>query len=158
MGRKSSGKMPILADQDIEGFIAEGTSLSGDLMLDGGFRVDGRVAGRVHSKSTLIVGPPGEIEADDLRATNLLVSGTVRGKLHVDDRLEIQPGGKVFGEVTMTKPGLVVAPGGRFEGTVNMKRESEAATPTADEKVGATTTDDTTDDNAPETDPTDPAS
>lgn len=134
--------MPILADQDIEGFIAEGTSLSGDLMLEGGFRVDGRVAGRIHTKSTLIVGPPGEIEADDLRAASLLVSGTVRGNLQVDDRLEIQPGGKVVGEVTMTKPGLVVAPGGLFEGTVNMKPRSEGTRPPADDNVGAATTDD----------------
>jgi cytoskeletal protein CcmA (bactofilin family) len=121
MLKKSGAKLGSLTDQDIEGFIAEGTSISGELVLGGGFRIDGRVAGQVRSDATLIVGPPGEIDAEGLHAVNLLVSGVVRGKLQVDERLEIQPGGKVYGEVTMSKPGLVVSPGGLFEGTVHMK-------------------------------------
>jgi cytoskeletal protein CcmA (bactofilin family) len=121
MLKKSGAKLANLTDQDIEGFIGEGTSMSGELVLSGGFRIDGRIAGQVRSDATLIVGPPGEVDADALQATNLLVSGVVRGNLEVDERLEIQPGGKVYGEVTMRKPGLVVSPGGLFEGTVHMK-------------------------------------
>jgi len=128
MLKKSGAKLASLTDQDIEGFIAEGTSMSGELVLSGGFRIDGRIAGQVRSDATLIVGPPGEIDADELHAPNLLVSGVVRGNLKVDDRLEIQPGGKVYGEVTMLKPGLVVLPGGLFEGTVHMKGGRPAAT------------------------------
>lgn len=120
MKRRSQATGSAGAGSEIEGFIGEGTRMNGDLVLDGGFRIDGKVSGKVSSPSTLIVGPPGEVEADELRAGSLLVSGTVRGAIHVQDRLEIHPGGQVEGEVTMMKPGLVIEPGGRFEGTIKM--------------------------------------
>lgn len=109
---------------DIQGFLGEGTVLRGDLTLEGSLRVDGRIEGRVTCPSSMIVGPPGIIESAELRVAVLSVAGTVRGDLFVSDRLEIQPGGLVTGRVVMRRKGLVVAPGGRFEGTVDMGEES----------------------------------
>lgn len=113
---------------DIVGFIGEGTVFTGELVLMGGARIDGKVVGRVTAPSLLIVGPNGSIEAEELRATRITVCGTVRGQLIVEERLEIQAGGRVCGHVTMQTQGLVVAPGGIFEGAVEYaqpgKRES----------------------------------
>jgi cytoskeletal protein CcmA (bactofilin family) len=117
---------------EIDGFIGEGTRMAGDLTLNGGFRIDGTVSGKVTSPSTLIVGPPGEVEADELRAGSLLVSGTVRGTIHVEDRLEVHPGGQVHGEVTMASAGLVISPGGRFEGTIKMNADDRSEAPEAE--------------------------
>lgn len=103
---------------DIVGFVGEGTVFTGTLVLEGGARVDGKVVGHVTAPSLLIVGPSGIIEAEELRASRLTVCGTVRGTIVVEDRLEIQPGGRVSGKVVMERQGLVVAPGGTFEGTV----------------------------------------
>lgn len=107
---------------DIVGFIGEGTVFTGSLVLKGGARIDGKVVGRITAPSLLIVGPNGEIEAEELRATRLTVCGTVRGNLVVEDRLEIQAGGRVSGKLLMEKEGLVVAPGGIFEGAVEYKK------------------------------------
>jgi len=121
MGRKGEhSKGRSFPQHEIQGFIAEGTVLAGELVLEGGYRVDGRVVGKLTSTSTLIVGPQGEIEAEDLRVSTLLVSGIVRGTLYVEERLEIHRGGKVYGTVTLSKPGLVVDPGGAFEGKLLM--------------------------------------
>jgi len=111
---------------DIASLIGEGTVFTGDLELQGGARIDGRVIGRITAHALLIVGPSADIEAQELRATRLTVCGTVRGRLVVDERLEIQPGGRVVGQIVMEKEGLVVAPGGVFEGAVEYVRRGEA--------------------------------
>lgn len=105
---------------DIITLIGEGTLFTGDLILKGGARIDGKVVGRILAESLLMVGPTGDLEVQELRATSLAVCGVVRGKLIVGERLEIQAGGRVNGHVVMEseKNGLVVAPGGVFEGTV----------------------------------------
>lgn len=111
---------------DIVGFVGEGTVFNGDLVLKGGARVDGKIVGTIDAPSLLIVGPNGDIDAKELRAHKLVVCGTVRGNLTVTDRLEIQPGGRVSGRVVMEKEGLVVAPGGIFEGMVEHTKERRA--------------------------------
>ena len=109
---------------DIGTLIGEGTVFTGDLVLRGGARIDGKVVGRVTAAALLVVGPSGDIEADELRAHSVTVCGSVTGKLVVAERLEIQPGGRVCGQVVMAKEGLVVAPGGVFEGAVEYTRDA----------------------------------
>lgn len=111
---------------DIISLLGEGTVFTGDLVLEGGARIDGTVAGRITTQSLLVIGPGGDIEAQELRAARLTVCGNVRGKLIIRERLEIQPGGRVHGHVIMHKEGLVVAPGGIFEGVVEYTTEPEA--------------------------------
>ena len=103
---------------DIISLLGEGTSFVGDLVLEGGARIDGKVAGRITTQSLLVVGPNGDLDLQELRAAAITVCGTVRGTLIVKERLEIRPGGRVQGHVIMEKQGLVVAPGGSFEGVV----------------------------------------
>ena len=114
---------------EIVGFIGEGTVFTGELELKGGARIDGRVVGKIGAPSLLIVGPNGEIEAEELRAFRITVCGTVRGKLIIQDRLEVQSGGRVSGHVVMEKEGLIVAPGGIFEGTVEYAHNTAEETP-----------------------------
>ena len=68
----------------------------------------------------------GLIESSELRVATLCVAGVVRGTLHVRERLEIQPGGRVIGHVVLDTKGLVIAPGGQFEGTVEMPEDVAA--------------------------------
>ena len=124
MGKWRLGAKDGPDSSEIVGFIGEGTVFTGELELKGGARVDGRIVGRVTAASHLIVGPAGEIEAEELRAFRITVCGTVRGKLIVQDRLEVQAGGRVSGHVVMETEGLVVAPGGIFEGSVEYARKN----------------------------------
>jgi cytoskeletal protein CcmA (bactofilin family) len=111
---------------DIVSLIGEGTVFTGDLVLKGGARIDGKVVGRLTAHALLIVGPSGEIDAQELHATHVTVCGSVRGKLVVTERLEIQEGGRVSGQVVMEKKGLIISPGGTFEGAVEYAREGES--------------------------------
>jgi cytoskeletal protein CcmA (bactofilin family) len=123
MGKWKLGSGDRTEAADMVGFIGEGTVFKGELVLKGGARIDGKVAGRITAPSLLIVGPNGEIDAEELRAARLTVCGTVRGNLIVEERLEIQAGGRVSGKVVMEKEGLVVAPGGVFEGVVEYNKK-----------------------------------
>ena len=110
--------------QEMHGVIGEGTTLAGEFHFDGGYRIDGKISGRLSCTSTLIVGPRGRLEIDELHAASLVVGGTVEGTLHLRDRLEISEGGRVRANVTLGAPGFVLAPGGVFEGTIVMKPPS----------------------------------
>lgn len=116
---------------EIASLIGEGTVFNGDLVLKGGARIDGKVVGSITAHALLIVGPSGDIDAQELRATHVTVCGSVRGRLVVAERLEIQEGGRVSGQVVMEKRGLVIAPGGLFEGAVEYVREGETDDQTA---------------------------
>lgn len=117
---------PVLP-RDVLGFLGEGNSIVGTVELQSGFRVDGRIVGPIRSPSTLVVGPSGEIESDDLHTKALSVSGLVRGKLHVEERLEIRRGGRILGEVTLGGPGLVMEAGAAFDGTVRIVPGTETS-------------------------------
>jgi cytoskeletal protein CcmA (bactofilin family) len=105
---------------EFRGFLGEGSSLEGDLRLEGPFRIDGRVAGRILATEVLVVGPPGRVEATTLSAEGLIVGGWVEGELVSARKLEILPGGAVVGRVRLGQPGLIVHPGGRMDGDVDV--------------------------------------
>ena len=109
-----------LMHTDLVGILGEGTTLEGNLELKGGYRVDGRVVGRVSSPSILIVGPSGEVEVEDLRVRSLTVSGVVRDNLHIEEWLEIASGGRVYGKITLLSAGLVILPGGLLDAAIEM--------------------------------------
>ncbi len=113
--------------RDVLGFLGSGNRVEGTIELATGLRVDGRLAGTVRSPSTLVVGPTGEIESSDLEVHALSVSGLVRGKLRVADRLEIRRGGRVFADVTMGRAGgVVLEPGAAFDGTIRIAPPEDA--------------------------------
>ena len=123
MGRWRMGSKDTVDGTDIVGFIGEGTVFTGDLVLKGGARIDGKIVGRVDAASLLVIGPNGDVEAEELKAKRVVVCGSVRGNLVVEERLEIQPGGRVSGRLVMANEGLVIAPGAIFEGTVEYVRD-----------------------------------
>jgi cytoskeletal protein CcmA (bactofilin family) len=108
-----------VAQDDISGFLAEGTEINGEVRFLHVLRVDGKIKGKVISEKELVVGESGEIEAD-VNVGVLSVSGTVTGTFHIKEKLEIHPTGRVIGDLTLEKPNLVIHEGGVFEGNVDM--------------------------------------
>ena len=108
-----------VVQDDISGFLAEGTEIQGEIRFRDILRVDGRVTGKVISERELVVGETGEVEAD-VEVGILSVSGKVTGNIHVKEKLEIHPKGRVVGDITLEKPNLVIHEGGIFEGNIDM--------------------------------------
>lgn len=116
LGRGSHG--------ELNGFLDAGSHMHGELHFEQTFRIEGKLTGQVVSEGDLVVGEKGEVEGE-LRVGRALITGTVRGLIRASRRIEIGPGGKVFGD--LETPSLVVDDGAHFEGNCRMNRKGPVA-------------------------------
>ncbi len=107
-------------------FIGRDSVINGEVEVEGGLRVDGRIKGDVKASDTVIVGAEGVIEAN-IDTKVAIVGGNVSGIITALEKLELQSKSVVVGEI-ITK-NLVVEQGAVFHGKCNMKeitsRETE---------------------------------
>lgn len=120
MGRSSEG---------LNGFVDAGCTIRGELEFQSSFRLEGRVEGKVKSRSELVVGEPGMVEGE-IEVARCLVAGSVRGTIRASDHVILHASAKVWGDIHT--PALVMEEGAFLEGRVDMKREK------SDEKVAGT--------------------
>ncbi|MCH8505369.1 MAG: polymer-forming cytoskeletal protein, partial [Ectothiorhodospiraceae bacterium] len=92
--------------------IAQGTTLQGDLMLEGNLHIDGKGEGNIEAEGDGSVGAAGSFEGT-VRAHRIVVSGFTRGRVECES-LEIVEKGRVFGEVSSRA--FIIEPGGQFVG------------------------------------------
>ncbi len=117
-GKESLVKNHIGQD-DISGFLAEGTEIKGEIRFQNILRVDGKISGKIESEGELVVGEHGEVDAD-VHVGILSVSGKVSGTMKVREKVEIHANGRLAGELTVEKPNLIIHEGAVFEGDINM--------------------------------------
>jgi cytoskeletal protein CcmA (bactofilin family) len=110
---------------ELNGFLGEGTWVKGEIRFTDTLRVDGKVTGKIISDRELIVGQTGEVEAD-VEVGVLSVSGKVSGTITVKERIDIHPSGRVYGELKLSAPNLVIEEGGIFEGSIDMSTPADA--------------------------------
>ena len=106
---------------DLNGFLDAGSHIQGELSFEDTFRVDGKVTGKVTSKGDLVVGEAGEVDGE-IHVGRIFVSGTVRGEVQADRRVEIASNGRVYAKLLTSS--LVVEDGALLEGECSMKQGS----------------------------------
>jgi cytoskeletal protein CcmA (bactofilin family) len=104
-------------------FLGKDTEFEGKLTFHGTIRIEGHVKGEVSADGSLIVGEEAMIEAN-MHISYILISGEIHGNIIADDRIEIHPPGKVFGDIQA--PTVVIDEGGIFEGNCRMQQAKEA--------------------------------
>lgn len=97
--------------------------VTGRLSFNSPTRIDGKLHGDVKCSDLLVVGETGFIEGN-VRATELIVLGTVHGDIRGAQRVEVGPRGRIHG--TVEAHALAVREGGRLEAACRV------ATPRAD--------------------------
>lgn len=102
--------------------IAANAHWDGTLRSDGSLHVLGHADGELHAADDLFVAEGAEVDAQ-LFANNVVVAGTVRGKVEARSRLEVLPQGHVAGDVKAPK--LVVHEGARLSGQLKMETSVE---------------------------------
>ncbi|HSB61103.1 MAG TPA: polymer-forming cytoskeletal protein [Vicinamibacteria bacterium] len=110
-------KLKGLAAEDLNGFMDEGTEFLGELRFRDTLRIDGRLKGKIVSDNTLIVGESGQVDAD-IDCGVVSIRGTVRGRVHGRQRIELLAGSKV--QATLISPKLVIEDGAFFQGDCQM--------------------------------------
>jgi cytoskeletal protein CcmA (bactofilin family) len=98
--------------------LAKGTTITGDIISDGDFRIEGTVQGNVKTPGKVVIGRTGIINGT-LKSTNADIEGKFSGKLMLSDTLSLRASAFVEGEVSVGK--LAVEPGATFNATCVMK-------------------------------------
>jgi cytoskeletal protein CcmA (bactofilin family) len=108
-----NNKKPAVAEE-FNGFLAQGTSFTGDLQFSGTLHLNGNVRGSITTGDLLIIGEHATVEAD-IKAGEIQISGTVIGSVTCVKRIEISECGRLRGDVRTAQ--LIIKEGGIFEGT-----------------------------------------
>jgi cytoskeletal protein CcmA (bactofilin family) len=109
----------------LNGFVGNGTAITGEATFKGMLRVDGRLKGHITSQDgTLIVGTNGQVDAN-IEVAVATIHGTVNGDIIATKRIEIGRTSKVIGNIQT--PALVIEQGAIFEGSCRMLQVKEEA-------------------------------
>jgi len=118
-------------------FLGENTSFEGKLSFHGTVRIDGHFKGEIYSDGTLIIGERGIVEAD-INTKRVVISGEVHGNINNAKSTEINPKGKVYGNIVTSS--IVIHDGVIFEGSCRMDhtriQNLNEASETTDNKKG----------------------
>ncbi len=98
--------------------IAQGTTIVGDIVSEGGFRIDGTIQGTLKTPGKIVVGKSGMINGT-LEGTNADFEGRFSGKLKLSGVLSLKASAFIEGEVQVGK--LAVEPGATFNAVCSMK-------------------------------------
>jgi len=100
--------------------------IEGEVSGEENLHVDGRVKGSIRLAGDLFVGTGGVVEAD-VDARNVIVQGTVTGKVLARKQFELRPAGRFNGECTAAA--YEIREGASFEGISKMYSTRSAAAP-----------------------------
>ncbi|WP_026754311.1 polymer-forming cytoskeletal protein [Sediminibacter sp. Hel_I_10] len=114
---KKSGKT-ISDSSSQQNTIAQGTTITGDIVSDGDFRIEGTVEGNIKTPGKVVIGKTGAVNGT-LKSSNADIEGKFSGKIFLSDTLSLRASAHVEGETEVGK--LAVEPGATFNATCAMK-------------------------------------
>jgi len=90
------------AKTEIDTLVGISARIEGDLCFTGGLRIDGEVHGNViasdSTENVLIISEHARVEGD-VRCATLIVNGYIAGQVYAAELLELQPKGRIVGDV-----------------------------------------------------------
>jgi cytoskeletal protein CcmA (bactofilin family) len=109
-------KQPQVLERNI---IGKNTSIIGDVVSEGDFRIDGKVEGTIKTKEgRVIIGKEGSV-VGKVECAYADVEGKFSGELVVHNLLTLKSTAQITGDVVIDK--LSVEPGAEFNATCSMK-------------------------------------
>jgi cytoskeletal protein CcmA (bactofilin family) len=105
----------------IETVIGPNAHFRGDIVSEGGIRVDGLFEGRIETTGNLVIGESAKVIAD-IKANNISISGAVKGDI-AGNRVEILETGRVWGDLTINS--LLLNEGAYLRGQTTMHADIE---------------------------------
>ncbi len=104
--------------------IAKGCKINGTIVVsEGTLRIDGEFEGTVQVPDTLVIGKDGRVKAE-IKVKNAVVGGTVVGNIDAKEKIELQAGSRLEGDIKTTR--LVIDEGVFFEGNCKMSPGTES--------------------------------
>jgi cytoskeletal protein CcmA (bactofilin family) len=107
---------------ELSTIIGAGSEITGDLVLDGGVRIDGTIRGSIISTGIVAIGVTGVAEAD-ITAQECHVAGRVTGKIVVQEGIELDKSAQVFGDIFAKI--IKIHSGAVFQGSSSMSNTKD---------------------------------
>ncbi len=101
--------------------ISRGVSIEGDIQGAENAQIEGHVKGTIRLDGDIIIGSGAVVEAD-VEGNNIIIKGTVIGNVTAREHLEIQPTGRMNGDITARS--IDFKDGSSFEGRSRMIKNS----------------------------------
>lgn len=111
--------------------IGKKTTIVGDIISEGDFRIDGILEGTLKTKGRVIIGVDGFVQGT-VEANNADIEGKISGKLEVIKTLTLKATADITGEVIVGK--LSIEPGAAFNASCVMRVVPEDDTKTDEPK------------------------
>lgn len=119
--------------------MATGTVIGPTIVIDGQIEsgediaIQGTIKGKIKTTADLFVEESGTVQAE-VETRSIEIRGTVVGDVRASDKYEIQPEGRVTGDVFA--PRVVISDGSRFKGHVDMAEGGGRPRPEPESKGG----------------------
>jgi cytoskeletal protein CcmA (bactofilin family) len=97
--------------------IGAGITIEGEVATDDDVIVQGTIRGKLNAKESVTIEEGATVEADIVGGA-MRVAGQVTGNISSTDRVDLQPGAKVVGNVKAAR--ITIADGAQFKGNVDM--------------------------------------
>ena len=101
----------------VHNVLAGGTVVTGTIVSDSDFRLDGRVEGDINCKGKIIIGHKGSISGNII-SDNAEILGSVEGVIRIKEKLIFKSSASIVGDVYSQT--LEIEPGANFNGSCTM--------------------------------------
>jgi cytoskeletal protein CcmA (bactofilin family) len=135
MFKRSNQSTPPATVQTVEritSVLGAGVIWQGSIVGSGGVRVEGTFEGLIALKGLLVVGETGKVTCENVRATNVIVAGAVKGNITAQ-KVEIRSSGRVWGNIITaafaTEEGAFLRGQIRMEDAVDLGLDEPAVAP-----------------------------
>lgn len=135
MFKRSNQSTPPATVQTVEritSVLGAGIIWQGSIVGSGGVRVEGTFEGLIALKGLLVVGETGKVTCENVRATNVIVAGAVKGNITAQ-KVEIRSSGRVWGNIITaafaTEEGAFLRGQIRMEDAVDLGLDEPAGAP-----------------------------
>lgn len=112
---------PAAPSARIETVIGPNAHFRGEIVSEGGIRIDGIFEGTIDTTGNLVIGESAKVIAE-IRANNISISGAVKGNIS-GNRVEILETGRVWGDLTVNS--LLLNEGAYLRGQTTMHADIE---------------------------------
>ena len=119
----------------IHNVLAGGTIVTGTIVTDSDFRLDGRIEGDINCKGKIVIGHKGSISGNII-SDSAEILGNVEGTMRIKETLIFKSSANIKGDVyTQT---LEIEPGANFNGSCTMSGKNPLETVDKNPKISMT--------------------
>lgn len=106
----------------VNSILGDGSCFKGNIRVEGSMRIDGEFEGNLTVTESLIVGKSGTVKAE-VEVGEAVVGGRVVGSIRASDRVELQTGSRMEGDVFTQS--FMIEDGVFFRGSCHMGKEEQ---------------------------------